>query len=549
MTSQITGSPAQVGRGSMFSAIWLVPIVAILIGCWMIYTYWASQGPIIQLSFVSAEAIEAGKTKVRMKNVNVGEVLSLKLSEDAEHVILSVRIEKSEAHFLREDTKFWVVRPRVGVAGISGLETLVSGAYIELSPGSGEEVSLRAFKGLETPPATPVGTPGLHLTLDSNSDKALSQGDTILFHGMSVGTIEYVHFNTDERRTYYNAFIRAPYDALITSNTRFWFSSGVNLDLSADGVRLEVGSLQTLLAGGVSFDVPRGQPRGVLITERAFFSIFSRESAIYDKLYQYSLPYVLLFNDSIRGLQPGAPVEYRGIKVGQVKRTDIEYPQIVNLLDPNTPVPVTIELVPSLLGFADTAEALLNVKTELEVLIMSGLRGGLATGSLLSGSKYIELKYHESPPESLAQFGDYSVIPVIDGQLGQILTRVEETLDTINRLPLQAIAESTNKAINEAALTLKEIGKSATELDTILADPKSHELVGSLNLALNSFQRLAEDFSEGSATNQELQATLRSLETTLQELEPLLGVLRRRPNSLIFGDHIKQDIEPKGANQ
>jgi len=544
----MTNTPARVGRGPRFSGIWFVPIIAVLVGIWMVYTHWASQGPLIEITFVTGEGIEAGKTKVKRKNVEVGEVLDLRLARDAEHVVLSVRIEKHEAHLLSEDTKFWVVRPRVGKGGISGLNTILSGAFIELSPGTAEQ-SARSFEGLESPPVTPIGTPGLHVTLDSDGDRALNEGDPILFHGMEVGTIEYVHFNSKERRTYYNAFVAAPFDRLITTNTRFWFSSGMSVDMSADGVRVELAPLSNLIAGGVSFGVPDGQPHGDRITKRAFFLIYPRESAIYEKQYAHALRFVILFDDSIRGLKPGAPVEYRGIKVGQVIRTDIDHGEIENLLEPTSRIPVVIEVVPGRLGFADTESAVEEVDTRMNTLIANGLRGGLATGNLLTGQKYVELQYNDSIPGAPQTFGDYTVIPSIGGQLGQLLASIERTLATVNKLPLDQVMDSARSALDEVAGTLAELRKSATELEQILADPASHEMVETLNTTLTSFQDLAVDFSEGSLTHRELQQSLISLEQTLQELEPVLRNLKQKPNSLIFGGGRDKDVEPKGVRE
>ncbi|MFK8049827.1 MAG: intermembrane transport protein PqiB [Halioglobus sp.] len=548
MTTQGNATPANVDGGSKLSIVWLVPVIALVIGLWMVYTHWASQGPLISITFQNAEGIEAGKTKVKMKNVEVGAVLEVKLSDNAEHVVLSVRIEKDAKHLLRSDTNFWVVRPRVGKGGITGLGTLLSGAYIELSPGSQAQAAF-GFEGLETPPVTPVGTPGLHITLESDSNQALTEGDPVLFHGTEVGTIEYVHFNSAERRNYYNVFIAEPFDALITSNTHFWFSSGITLNVSADGVRVELASLATLIAGGVSFDVPKGQPRGELITERAFFTIYPREDAIYEKQYKHALTYAILFDDSIRGLKPGAAVEYRGIKVGRVLRADIDFPEIQNLLDPASRIPVLIEVVPARLGFADTEAALPKLRQRIDALIADGLRGGLATGSLLTGQKYVELQYHEGVPGEPQTFAKYRVIPAINGQFGQLLESVEDTLDTINKLPLGEIAQGARDAIDEATGTLSELRKSATELEGIMANPASHQLVGNLNATLFSFQKLAGDFSEGSLTHQELRQTLSSLEEVLKQLQPVLGTLRRKPNSLIFGSSVDEDLEPKGVKQ
>jgi paraquat-inducible protein B len=532
---------ARVGHGPRFSPIWLVPIVAVMIGLWMVYAQWASQGPIIEIGFNSGEDIEAGKTKVKRKNVDIGEVLEMNLTEDAERVVLSVRIQKQNVDLLREDTRFWVVRPRVGPGGISGLGTLLSGAYIEMSPGTSDE-SAREFEGLEAPPVTPVGTPGLHVTLDSDGDRALDEGDPILFHGMQAGTIEYVHFNTQERRTYYNAFIAAPYDRLITTNTQFWFSSGLSTELSPDGIRVDVANLSTFIAGGVSFDVPAGQPPGKPITERAFFTIHPRESAIYEKYYEHALHYVILFDDSIRGLRPGAPVEYRGLKVGQVLRTDIEYDEVGNLLDETSRIPVLVELVPARFGFDDTEIALQDAEAQINGLIKSGLHGILATGNLLTGQKLVELQYVEHEPHPEQSFAGMTVIPSTSGQVGRLLDNIASTVDKINRLPLSGVVTSVRRALDQTAATL-------AELNTILEDDASHNVMENLNDALLRFQQLANDFSEGSQTHDNIQQSLESLEQTLHELEPVLRNLRRKPNSLIFGGPNEEDPEPKGVRQ
>ena len=548
MSEEANEVEARVGSDLKFSKVWLVPVVALVIGIWMIYSYWAGQGPIIEITFVSGEGIQAGTTKVRRKNVEVGEVLDLRLSEDLEKVVLSVRIYPHAEDLLREDSRFWVVRPRIGTGGISGMSTLLSGAYIELSPGS-EEDAAQSFEGLETPPVTPLGTPGLHVTLDSAGSRPLHEGDPILFHGMDVGTIEYVYFNNEKRRTYYDAFIAAPYDRLVTERTRFWFSSGLSVNLSADGIRVEMASLSSVLAGGVSFDVPEGLPLGEFITERAYFTIYENESASREFRYDHALPFVILFDNSIRGLRPGAPVEYRGVKVGEVVRTDIDYPEIGNLLEPDSKIPVLIDVVPARLGFADDYTVLSEVDDQINELIDSGLRARLATGNLLTGRKYVELRYYGDTFGEVQTFAGYTVIPSIDSNLDQLLANASRTLETINRLPLDQVVDSAHNALDAIAVTLAEFRKSATELDQILADPASHELMGTLNSTLMSFQKMVVDFSEGSATNRDLQRSLQSLEQTLNELEPVLRNLRRKPNSLIFGGSEDRDLEPRGVQE
>ncbi len=539
---------AVVHTSSKFSAIWIVPIVATLIGAWMIYFTWTNQGPLVEISFETATGIEAGKTKLKLKNVELGIVEEVRLSKNSAGVTITARMDLSAKPLLKEDTHFWVVRPRIGVGGISGLNTLVSGAYIEFAAGTEDAKRATKFVGLEAPPVTPVGTAGLHLTLDSSGNRALNVGDKITFHGLVVGSIEYVHFNVSERTTYYNAFIEAPFHTLITSNTRFWFNSALRLEFSADGVSLEVGSLQTLLGGGLSFDVPENMPRGELIEKRAFFQIYANKAAIHDKHYRQALPFIILVNESVRGLKPGAAVEYKGIRIGTVTRTDIDYPELANLLDEQAQIPVMIELQPARMGYADTEAAASTADARLREMIEQGLAANLVTGSYLTGSKYINLRQSELRPASIETFDLYTVIPTVGSQLGNILAQVETTLATVNDMPLDEVAINVNRLLIAGTAALKEIKNSAAELDTLLADPESHALVATLNAFLAGFEKLAADFSDGAPGYEELVRTLRVLQTSLGELGPVLDQVRRDPNSLIFGGDVIEDLQPKAAN-
>lgn len=532
---------AQVDEGPRISTIWFVPIIAVLIGLWMVYTHYASQGPLIEVTFESAEGIEPGRTKVRRRNVEIGEVLRVRLSDDASRVVLDVRIRQENANLLREDTSFWVVRPRVGPGGVSGLSTLLSGSYIEMAPGTSDD-SAREFEGLEAPPLTPIGTPGLFVTLDSSGNKALEAGDPILFHGLQVGRIEYVHFNSEERTTYYNAFVEAPYDRLITTNTQFWFASGIAMQISADGARFEVPPLTTLIDGGVAFDVPAGQPLGERIKGRAFFTIHPRESAIYERYYEQSLQYVILFEDSIRGLRPGAPVEFRGVRVGEVLRTDIDYEEVGNLLDESSTIPVLIELVPGRFGFDDDERSAIEAEAQIDELIAQGLHGGIGMGNLLTGQKFVELQYYDGEPYPEETFAGVTVIPSVGGQVGRLMDSVADTVDKLNELPLENMTASAVDALDQMTATL-------SELETVLTDEAMQKLIQSIDETLEQFQLLAEDFSEGSQMHEDMQRAIRSLEETLFELEPALRNLRQRPNSLIFGGPGDEDPEPRGERE
>ncbi len=547
MSIEEKSSPAQIMPLKSISIIWLVPIIAVLIGVWMVYFHLSSLGPVIVVNFKTAEGVEAGKTKIKIKNVEVGLVESVELNDNLEGVVVTARIHKQDQHLLKKDTEFWVVRPRIGKGGISGLGTLFSGAYIELAPGRSTEEHYE-FIGLDSEPVTPAGTPGLHITLESSGYQALQVGDPILYHGIDVGRIEHVHFNTQERTVYYNAFIESPYDRLITTNTKFWEMSGIEIETSADGIRFQTGTLEAIIAGGVTFDVPKDLPRGELVTGREYFVIYPNKDAINENRYKHALHFILLFRDSIRGLKAGAPVEYRGIKIGAVIRTDVNYPEITNVLDQNTLIPVMIMVEPGRMGFEDEEDILPVVDEKISALLEKGLKGSLVTGNLLTGSKYIELRFDEDEDEivSLASFSGYSVIPTLENQFEQIISKASKLMNKVNDLPLDSVVTNVDSSLQQLTVTLKEFQNIAAQLEIMLKQSTDQNLVGSIQDALENFKQLTADFSEGSLTHGELQASLRHMKKVLAELEPLLFQLNQKPNSLIFSNQKNIDIEPKG---
>jgi paraquat-inducible protein B len=530
------------------SAIWLIPVVALLIGAWMVYDHISNQGVLINIEFNTAEGLEINKTQIKIKNVVIGKVTDIKLNDDSEKISVSARINNKQSSLLLENSQFWVVKPRIGNQGVSGLDTLLSGAYIEFSPGK-KGLEQNQFIGLESPPVTPVGTPGLHITLDNKGDKSFQVGDPILFRGITTGKIEHTFFNADERIVYYNVFIEAPYDKLITSNTRFWQINGVEVDLSADGIRIETGTLQTLLSGGISFDIPAGQPIGEPVTERQYFTIHPDKDAINENDYNHSIKYMLLFSDSIRGLKPGAPVEFRGVKVGQVLRTDMAYQDLGNLLDENTLIPIMIAIEPARLGLADEQVSVEQTRKNLEQWLQDGLQAELVTGNLLTGSKIINLQYAQASSLALQMFNSHRVIPTVASNIDQILLKANQVMDKINKLPLNEIATNTNEAVIETTKSLKILQRSATKIDEIMSAPDSQQLINTLNTTLSNINSIAENYTQGSQGQKALQENMDLLKQVLNQLQPLLLQLNQQPNSLIFSGQKQDDIEPKGAKR
>jgi len=513
---------ATVSVVNRWSPVWLVPLVAFGIAVWMVWQHYVGQGPLVEIHFEDGEGIKPGKTRIRTKNVEIGEVLSMSLSDDAETVILSARIREENAHLLRLDSSFWIVRPRVNALSVSGLGTLLSGAYIEMSPGVGEGIPRRnfdGFDGLNAPPETPIGTPGLHLTLESTAGKHLEEGTTLMFGGMEAGKIEDVQFDLERRRTRYDAFIVAPYDQLITSNTRFWFNSGVAVEVTSEGARLEFETLETIASGGISFGVPEGkEPGEPITTAHTVFEVYPREGAINERIYSHSLEYILLAEKSIRGLQPGAPVEYRGVKVGEVLRTDIDYSEEgVLLLEPSARIPILFKVEPGRLGYADSDEDKVVAEARILELIRTGLHGEIKVTNFVTGAKVIELQHRRVPSKRLSSFSGYTVIPATEGRVDQLLVLLEKTARKVNAIPLDEVTDEALATLDKAQATLE------------------------------GYEGLASHYSAGSEPHRELVRSLNTLERTLAEVTPLVRQLREQPNAILVGPRGGPDAEPTGA--
>jgi len=558
-------SPAKIEQIKSISMIWFVPFIALLIGAWMVYYQWSNEGPLITIAFDSAEGMEIGKTKIKTINVDIGEVKNIVLNENADGVIVTVRMAKNAEKLLNKNSDFWLVSPQISHTGISGLSTLISGVYIEFSPASiyGEEADELAleFIALKDPPVTPPGTPGLHLTLNSNDQFAYSKGDPIIYKGLTVGQFEHIYFNFEERIVYYNAFIKAPYHQLVTTNTKFWDVSGMRMDLTADGLSIQTGNIETMLTNGVTFDVPKGMENGEEITERTDFDIYANYKAADDERYKNSIEYVVLVSNTIRGLNVGAPVEYRGVLMGHVKSVNLLAKRNNNRTQPfdeDIKIPILISLQPGRVGLPDNEIGVRMMEEQHELWIKDGLRASLKTGSLLTGSLFIDFQHYPNLSTEdknikitdfeSSQYDKYTIIPSVDDEFSQITAKATQFIDNLNALPLEKISGNTNKLITEFTQTAKSFQSVSDNLSKVLDDVNQQQLSQELKTTLQSYTKLSKDLSSGSKGYEDLRQTLSALTKVMNELQPLLNQLKHQPNGLIFESGKADEIEPKKHN-
>lgn len=527
------------------SSVWLIPIVATLLGLWLVYDFYTSQGPLVEVRFETAEGLVAQKTEVRCRSVKVGTVAVVQLSDDLDSVIVTIRMDLKAKNLVREDTRFWVVRPRVGASGISGLETIVSGAYIELSPGV-STIPARVFTGREQPPVTPQGVPGIHVALEADEAGSLGPGALVTCKGIEVGRVESLSFDAASRRVSFGVFIDAPHDALVTANTRFWNASGISAQVGATGVSVETGSLQSLLAGGVSFDVPSGLPSGPLVEDGAVFRLYENYRSINEAKLDLRLAFLLLFEDSVRGLAEGAPVEFRGLRVGTVGGISLES------IPPSERVagqiPVLVRLDPGALAGATAIGA--GADREMVArLVRDGLRASLKTGSLLTGQLFVDLDFHEdAAPAEVVAIADLDVLPTRTSGFAHIEERLVGVLEKIEALPVERTLETATDAIAGFGETAKRLQGAVESLDALISSEPSKNLPGEISAALEKLRETLDSYGDDSVLYGELYRTVEELRDAIRNVNSLAGSLERKPNALIFGKPSNKVTPPRAKN-
>jgi paraquat-inducible protein B len=538
----VNAEKAATSTGSSVSAIWFIPLLALLLGAYMVVHGWMTEGPEIEIAFSTAEGLEAGKTKIKYRSVDMGVVEKVRLSDDFKGVIATAKLERQALELLREDTEFWVVTARVGVGQVTGLSTLLSGAYIQIDPGQGEP-GRREFVALETPPLTPTDADGLRLSLNSDTASSVSTGDAVLYNGYKVGRVESEQFKADGSQVNYTVFIDAPYHNLVNSSSRFWDVSGVSLSAGADGFKVETGSLDTILLGGVAFGLPDGVRTGQPVKHNAEFKLYGSYEDILANPFRYGTYYVVSFSQSIKGLQPGAPVEFRGIQVGRVERIlmkeSLEEALDKGLEGRGDPIPILIYVEPARMELPDSEASVDIMRNSIETGVGNGMRASLESGNLLTGAKYIGIDYFpNAEPAELGSFQEWSTIPTIGTGLGQLQQQLSSILNMFNELPLQDTVESVNSAVSSLDETLGS-------LNTLLEQQGTQQLPAELNATLEDLRGILQGFSPDSEAYRSLNSSLLRLNRTLSNLESITGTLASQPNAVILPSDAPPDPIPE----
>ena len=509
-------------RRQSFHVVWLVPIVAAIIAGYLGYRTIIEQGPLLTLTFTNADGLAAGQTQIKYKAVALGTVESIDLAKDDSHVIVKVRMNQVGTRFLNSNARFWVERPRLNFSDISGFETIVSGAYISVDPGKPRGHYQDQFVGLEQPPGIRSDEPGHTYTLTAYNLGSISSGTPIFYRDVVVGEVLGYDIGNGFGPIQINIFIRAPFDALVRPDSRFWNSSGIGFGIKGGVLQVQLQSVQALFAGGISFNLPYSARGEIPCPDGAKFQLYASQQQAEASAYNTQIQIVSYVTTDVSGLTPGAPVDALGIQVGDVTGVALN----VNPANGKAKVRVTMQLQPERISAIRYSKKMPNYVTLFQHFVDNGMRVEISTANYVTGQKEVDLVSvaHTSPTKVTVE-GDAIVLPFQASGVDSILTNATDITNKLNQLPFQQIGYNLNKLLTTANETL-----GASQTRKLVS-----QLSATLETANSTLKDLQSGFGQDSDFQRGTEQLLNQANATLQSLQALTIYLNRHPQSIIFG--------------
>jgi paraquat-inducible protein B len=522
-------------RRLRMSYVWILPALVVVVGTFVAIREKIEQGTPIEITFRTADDLEPNKTKIRYKAVEIGEVTEIQVSKDRQAVVVEARIHRNSRDYLVADTRFWVVRPRVTAGDISGLGTLVSGAYISVDVGHSNEPK-RRFTGLEIPPIVTSGLPGREFILHADDIGSLNIGSTVFYRHIPAGEVVAYALDPGGASVTIKVFINSPYDAYVTGAARFWQASGIDMSIDSEGVKLHTESLASILEGGVAFQPASAATSTAEAPPDTSFALYTdRERAMRepDSVVQ---TFVMYFQGSLRGLSVGAPVDLRGINIGEVKSLSVEYDRRAGALR----FPVMVDVYPQRIGgrprphdpnAGDDAGDLAS-RTLIDSLVAHGMRAEIKTGNLLTGQQYIAVDVHRDvPPERVDWERQPPTFPTAPGALDEIQDSIGSIAKKLDKVPFDQLSARLVATMSSLEQTLKSTDRLVRHVDDSVAPQVNATLKEAQEAMKNAKQALAQD----APLQSDLAATLLQLSRAAKSVSALAEYLERHPEALIRG--------------
>lgn len=550
--SSIPQAAARPKNKIRISAVWIIPVLAALVGLGITIQKIINEGPTISIVFQKAEGIEAGKTFVKYKDVKIGQVQTVKLSRDFTKVVVTAKIDKSAAGLIVEDAKFWIESPRVSLSGVSGLGTVLSGNHIGLEVGNSTRMR-HEFTGLELPPPITVDQQGRQFVLQADTLGSVGFGTPVYYRQINVGMVIGYDLTGDGKGIDIRIFVNAPYDKYVTTHTRFWHASGIDMEMKADGLTLKTESALSILIGGIAFDqTPSRLSEAKPAVQGSNFKLFNNKTTAMAEHEDIVVHFVLYFNESLRGLSTGAPVTFAGLPVGEITDVGLEFNEETQNIRPRVDIAIYPAHFLEHIKRSQTAhQKVKNGKwraTFLQQMIDRGLRAQIHSGNLLTGQFYIALKHF--PNATKARKIDWNKppyeFPVMASSLEDIETKLNSIIGKIDKIPFDVIGQDLSKTITTLNQTLHDADAILKGIDKEIK-PEIKTTLQELQKTLTTAERAigsAEStlIGKDAPAQHELRTALQEISRAARSISELVEYLEQNPDSLLRG---KNKEEPQ----
>jgi paraquat-inducible protein B len=531
-------------KRARIAAVWIVPILAALVGAGIVVEQYLNEGPTIRISFRAAEGIEPGKTLIKYKDVDIGQVTEVALSRDFSKILVTAKMEKHAEGLLAKDSRFWIVKPRITLGGVSGIGTLLSGRYIGIEPGKSGK-SHHDFIGLEVPPPITSGMSGREFFLRAGTLGSLGIGSPIYYRRLNVGQVIGYDLAPDGKSVVIRIFMNAPYDGYITSDTRFWESSGIHASMGSGGFSLRTESVLSVLVGGVAFETPPTATAGKPAPEKSVFTLFDDRDAAMAPQVSESERYVLYFHESLRGLSVGAPVTMLGLPVGEVTMVGLDFAPETHGI--RTRVEIMTHPYRLLLHMGDSDVASEKImlqegrrKIMQRLVEEKGMRAQLRTGSLISGQRYVALEYFPDAPKArIDRTKEPPQFPVVPGKTENIELQLKSILAKLDKVPVEEIGKDLTETLDALENTLQSANRTLARLDAETL-PEAMKTLEDLRRAVGAAERVLSStdntlLGPDAPAQHELRDALQEVARAARAIRVLADHLERNPESLLRG--------------
>ena len=531
---------------NLLTSIWIVPFIALIIAGWLAYQYFADLGPEVRIVFPKNEGLIAGQSQVKFRNVPVGKVTKILITEDTKGVVVVVRMIKDAEPYMTERAKFWIVKPEVGLSGVSGLDTLISGTYIDVFSEKGGTYK-KEHIGLTQPYRNIRGGDYFHLS-SLNGDNVVV-GTPVYYKNLKVGQVEYLNLSLDNKSIDIIVFIDKKYVPYVHDDSKFWTQNIMSVDFSKGSLEVNIAPLHTMLQGGIVLS-SSGEDKNRPVSPKHVFPLYKNKTQADSKrIVTDSIPmkkFMLHTQGSIANLKINSAVRYDGFDIGEVEEIELSYDKKTHQMLGK----VLIELDTSL--FKDPNDINSTGETNLYQAVEEGLRAKISPLDPITGMLFVDLTFaHNDGNASMKRDGKYALFPTTENADISVMHSLSGILEKINKLPLeelfasvQKVVEESEKPIANANVLLEDLQKTVTNLNTLTSKDSFKVLPDELNKAIKEITRtmkntqtVVKTYDSNSLVKEQLTQTLEILSKTSQEMQMFLRMLNRKPNSLIFGDN------------